>query len=76
MVTKIGRKLVQGAKAEIEENPPAILNPDRIPDLVEAAISLVSLALIIFGALKTKGVTTSTGTTTVINNIYINGIKQ
>ena len=70
MFVKIGRKLVKGAKAELQESP-VIFNPDRILDLVEAGIAVIALGLMIFG-----GGRTSKGTTTVINNIYINGIKQ
>ena len=72
MITKIGRKLVQGAKAEIQEGPKVeIFDTDKILDLIEAVAVLGGIALLIFGGCRSlkKPVT-------VVNNIYINGIKQ
>ena len=71
MLARIGRRLVQGAKAEIQENPPEIFNPDRILDIAETTISLLALALMIFGGSRSRK-----SATTIVNNIYINGIKQ
>ena len=71
MISKIGRKLVQGAKAEIQENPPEIPGTEKIIDLVETGIVLLSLTLMILGGLRS-----SKAPTTIVNNIYINGIKQ
>lgn len=71
MIEKFGRKLIQGAKAEIQEKPVEIFNTDKILDLVEAVAVLGGIALLIFGGCRSlkKPVT-------VVNNIYINGIKQ
>ena len=71
MISKIGRKLVQGAKAEIQEKPVEIFNTDKILDLIEAVAVFGGIALLIFGGCRSlkKPVT-------VVNNIYINGIKQ
>lgn len=71
MIEKFGRKLIQGAKAEIQEKPVEIFNTDKILDLIEAVAVLGGIALLIFGGCRSlkKPVT-------VVNNIYINGIKQ
>lgn len=71
-VKKLGRKLVQGAKAEIKEGPIEIINTDKLWDAIECGLGLIALALLIFGGVRSPK---QTGTT-VINNIYINGIKQ
>ena len=52
MFAKIGRKLVQGAKAEIEEKPPVILDQDRWMDVLETGMTLGLLALTILGAVR------------------------
>lgn len=71
MIEKFGRKLIQGAKAEIQEKPVEIFNTDKILDLIEAVAVFGGIALLIFGGCRSlkKPVT-------VVNNIYINGIKQ
>ena len=37
---RIGRNLVKGATAEIDENPPKILDVDRILDIAEIVIGI------------------------------------
>ena len=71
MIEKFGRKLIQGAKAEIQEKPVEIFNTDKVLDLIEAVAVFGGIALLIFGGCRSlkKPVT-------VVNNIYINGIKQ
>lgn len=72
MIAKIGRKLIQGAKAEIQEGPKVeIFDTDKILELAESLIMIGGIALVIFGGCRSlkKPVT-------VVNNIYINGIKQ
>lgn len=71
MMAKLGRKLMQGASAELSENPPAILDSDRILDIAEKLLTLGLLALTVCWSMK-SGKTP----TTIVNNIYINGIKQ
>ena len=66
MLKRIGRKFVQGAKAEIEENPPMIFDPERMLDLAEAVIGLGILAISIFARARSPK-----ATTIVINNYYI-----
>ena len=70
MFAKIGRKLVQGAKAEIEESPPVIFDQDRIFDLLEAVVAFGTLAIVLFGGGKSKQ-----PVTVVVNN-YVNGVQQ
>ena len=70
MFTKIGRKLVQGAKAEIEESPPVIFDQDRIFDLLEAVVAFGTLVIVLFGGGKSKQ-----PVTVVVNN-YVNGVQQ
>ena len=49
MFAKIGRNLMRGAKAEIEENPPIMLDQDRWMDILETGLTLGVLALTILG---------------------------
>lgn len=66
MLKNIGRKFIQGAKAEIEENPPQILNFDRLLDIAEAGLALVGLGILIFGG----GSHARKATTVITNNYY------
>lgn len=50
MFAKIGRKLIQGAKAEIQESPTSLLNQDKWLELAENIITLGLLALTILGS--------------------------
>lgn len=66
MLAKFGRKFIQGAKAEIQENPPVIFSPDRILDLAEAGIALLGLGLLLFGLGRGE----RKATTVITNNYY------
>lgn len=70
MFTKIGRKLIQGAKAEIEENPPEILDQNRWADLLETGLTLGILSLMIFGSLRGSA---KQPITVVVNNYITKG---
>lgn len=65
MFAKIGRKLIQGAKAEIEESPPAMLDQNRWADLIETGLTLGMLALTILGSFRGN----RQPVTVVVNNI-------
>lgn len=55
---------MQGAKAELNENPPELFNPDRILDIVTVALGIAALTFTVLGISRpSKG-------TTVINNYY------
>lgn len=75
MISRLGRKLVAGAKAEIQENPPEIklFDTDRVAELVEAGIALIGFALLVFSGVRGNS---TKQPMTVVTNIYINGIKQ
>lgn len=64
MLKKFGRKFIQGAKAEIEENPPVIFDPERLLQLAETAIALAGLGILLLSGRPKKAATT------VINNYY------
>ena len=68
MLRRIGRRIVQGAKAEIQENPPEILEEmrDRWTDLLEMGLMVGLMTMIFFG--NRRG---STKPVTVIVNNYI-----
>lgn len=61
MFQRMGKKLAEGAKKELE------FDPDRILNLVELGIGLLSLALMSFGSLKCSK--PAQPMTIVINNI-------
>lgn len=65
MLKRFGRKFIQGAKAELEENPPEILDTDRLMDAVKAGIALLGLGLLIFSERPPKQ-----PTTVITNNYY------
>ena len=65
MFAKIGRKLIQGAKAEIQENPESLLNQDRWLDIAENVLTLGLLAVMILG--NSRGCRQPV--TVVVNNI-------
>lgn len=67
MLSRIGRKLVKGAAAELEENPPAILDQDKWISLLETGMILGTLALMIFGSFRGS----SKPPVTVVVNNYI-----
>ena len=71
MFAKIGRKLIQGAKAEIEESPPTILDQDRWMNLLEMGLTLGLLAVTILGSLRSN----KQPVTVIVNN-YIQGGSQ
>ena len=70
MLTRIGRKLVRGATAEITENPPAILDQNRWADLLETGLTLGILAMMIFGSFRGSS---KTPVTVVVNNYITKG---
>lgn len=67
MFEKIGKKLVQGAKAEIQEKPVSILDTDKFLEWAEVAIGIGLLAIGFLKFLK-KPETPAQPTTIVINN--------
>ena len=72
MLARIGRKFIQGAKAELQENPPeleTILDTGKTMDLVETLLSLGILALTIFGMNKAP----KTPVTVIVNNYITKG---
>ena len=75
MISRLGRKLVAGAKAEIQENPPEIklFDTERVIELVEAGIALIGIGLLAFSGIRGSSMKQPM---TIINNVYINGIKQ
>lgn len=68
MFQRIGKKLIQGAKAEIKEKPIHILDTERLIEWAEIAIPVVVLLLGLFRSAKKP----QEPTTIVINN-YIQG---
>ena len=70
MLTRIGRKIIRGATAEIQENPPDILNQDRWADLLDTGMTLGLLAMMIFGSLRGSN---KTPVTVVVNNYITKG---
>lgn len=70
MVAKIGKRLVQGAKAELEKDPPKLFDTENISELMEAVLT-VGLAGMVLFALSRRS-----KTPVVIVNNYINGVLQ
>lgn len=70
MVAKIGKRLVQGAKAELEKDPPKLFDTENISELMEAVLT-VGLAGMVLFALSRRS-----KTSVVIVNNYINGVLQ
>lgn len=70
MLMRIGRKLVKGATAEMNENPPEILNQERWANLLETGLTLGILALTILGGFKGAG---KQPVTVVVNNYITKG---
>jgi len=68
MFRRIGQKLIQGAKAEIEEKPIHILDTERLIEWAEIFIPVGILALSLIGGLRK-----SPESTTVVINNYIQG---
>lgn len=68
MFQRIGKKLIQGAKAEIEEKPIHILDTERLIELAEIAIPAV---LLLFGLIR--GMKKEPEQTTIVINNYIQG---
>lgn len=69
MFAKIGRKLIQGATAEIEENPPILLDQNRWMDILETGLTLGILALTILGSFRGR----QQPVTVVVNNYITKG---
>ena len=61
MFKRLGKKLAEGAKAELE------LDPERTLDILKLTIGLLSLTLLSFGSLKCSK--PQAPTMVVINNI-------
>ena len=70
MFTKIGRKLMAGAKAEMEEKPPAILDQDRWADLLETGLTLGLMMILIFGSSRGSN---KLPVTVIVNNYIQKG---
>lgn len=68
MFRRIGQKLIQGAKAEIEEKPIHILDTERLIEWAEIFIPVGILALSLIGGLRK-----SPEPTTIVINNYIQG---
>ena len=68
MFQKIGKKLVQGAKAEIQEKPIHILDTERLIEWAELMIPIVIFGLTLIGGLRKP-----LEPTTIIINNYIQG---
>ena len=70
MFKRIGRKFIQGAKEEIEENP-EIFNPQELLKLAEAGMCLVFLGLLMFSSSRcSQTAKKSSMTIMTINNYY------
>lgn len=65
MFEKIGKKLVQGATAEIQEKPISIVDTDKLIEWGEIAIGIGLIVLGIFCGCRRKN---EQPTTIVINN--------
>ena len=68
MIQKIGKKLIQGAKAEIAEKPIHILDTERLIEWAEIMIPLGLLALSLI-----RGMKKAPEPTTIVINNYIQG---
>ena len=66
MFKKIGKKLVQGAKAELDENPPEILNPNSLMETVTVIFGMGALIMMLFSRSRA-----SKPMNIVINNYYL-----
>lgn len=70
MLKRIGRKLVQGAKAEVEADPD-LMCPGKILELAEAGLSLLLLGLMIFASSRSSTRAAKLpASITIINNYY------
>lgn len=72
MFERVGKKLVQGAKAEIAENPVSILDTDKLIEWTEIALGAGLLILGIFFGGR-RGHSSSQQPSTIIINNYIQG---
>ena len=68
MFEKIGKKLVQGAKAEIKEEPIHILDTEK---LIEWAEIVIPVGLLVLGLIR--GLRRAPEPTTIVINNYIQG---
>ena len=68
MFKRIGKNLIQGAKAEIEKEPISLVNTEKLKEFAEILIPIGILALSLIRCLKPA----AQPTTIVINN-YISG---
>ena len=71
MVAKIGRKFIQGAKEELQKDPPVIFNTENVSDLLQTAILFGIVAMTGFALLKGN----KKPVTVIVNN-YVNGVLQ
>ena len=68
MLERFGKKLVQGAKAEIQEKPIHILDTERLIEWAEVMIPVALLALSLI-----RGLRKAPEPTTIVINNYIQG---
>lgn len=71
MVAKIGKKLIQGAKEELQKDPPKLIDTTNMTDLIEGFLTLGLLTVMIFGVTKHP----KQPVTVIVNN-YVNGVLQ
>ena len=71
MVARIGKKLIQGAKAELEKDPPKLFDTENVSELIEGILTVGLIGMVIFGLSKRNK-----APVTVIVNNYINGVLQ
>ena len=72
MFERVGKKLIQGAKAEIQEKPIQILDTDKLIEWGEIVLEVGLVLLGIFCATRKK----TEPTTIVINNYIGNDAQQ
>ena len=70
MFKGIGRKLVQGAKAEVQEDPD-LMCPGKLLELAKAGLSLLLLGFTIFASSRSSTRAAKLpASVTIINNYY------
>lgn len=68
MLQRIGKKLIQGAKAEIEEKPIRLLDTEK---LIEWAEVFIPIGILAFSLIR--GLRSNPEPTTIVINNYIQG---
>lgn len=72
MVAKIGKKLIQGAKEELQKDPPKLFDTENVSELIEGILTVGLIGMVIFGLSRRS----KPAPVTVIVNNYINGVLQ